>query len=106
MRLLVMSMVGVGLLISECAAQYHPPATPEAQFVQDHFECLRAGADGWPAQSYSLKPTITPPSKHPNATDPALNDQDPRTRAAIARHQYEAQSYHSCMQARGHKLRH
>jgi len=96
MKTLVMSMMGMGLLISECAAQYPPPATPQAQFVQDYYECQSEAADTWQTQRYSLKPIMPPPSNSPNSAAP-------HTPAAIA--DYQAQLFQSCMKARGYTPR-
>ena len=136
MKLFVMSMAVIGLLISECAAEYPPPLTPPVQVVQRHYDCLRnasriseCGAEYPPPstpqeqflqdrydclryatlvgenQSYSLNPIAVPPSSNPNVTDPAPNEQDPRTAAPTVRQLYEAQLFQSCMAVRGYKLK-
>jgi len=86
-----------------CAAEYPLPSTPQQQFLQDRFDCLRQAAAGGQSHTYSLKPIVVPPSNSPNATDPAPNEQDPRTRVAAVRLHYEAQLFQSCMAGRGHK---
>src|SRR5882724_13002526 len=131
MRLLVMSMAVMGLLISECAAEYplpstplqrhydclrsaspsncaaeYPlPSTPQQQFLQDRHDCLRQAAAGGQSHTYSLKPIVVPPSNKPNAPDPAPNEQNPRIRAAAVQLHYEAQLFQSCMAGRGYKVK-
>ena len=136
MKLFVMSMAVIGLLISECAAEYPPPltppvqvvqrhydclrstsrisdcaaeypppSTPQEQFLQDRYDCLRHATIGGQIQSYSLNPIVVPPSSNPNVTDPAPNEQDPRTAAPTVRQLYEAQLFQSCMAVRGYKLK-
>ena len=97
-RILVMSMTGLGLMISECAAQYPSPATPRAQFVQDYYECRQEASDAWQTQRYSQQPIIVPPPNNPSATDPP----ELQTHSAISA--YQAQLFQSCMKARGYKL--
>src|SRR3989442_2802116 len=91
--------------ISDCAAEYPPPSTPQEQLLQDRYDCLRHATIGGQIQSYSLNPIVVPPSSNPNGTDPAPNEQDPRTAAPTVRQLYEAQLFQSCMAVRGYKLK-
>jgi len=99
MRLVFMSMAGLALMISECAAQYPSPATPRAQFMQDYYECRQEASEALQTQRYSLKPIIVPPPNNASATD----SQELQTHAAIGA--YQIQLFQSCMKARGHQLR-
>ena len=69
------------------------------------YDCLRYATLVGQNQSYSLNPIVVPPSSNPNVTDPAPNEQDPRTAAPTVRQLYEAQLFQSCMTLRGYKLK-